>query len=386
MEEQLRQSQKMEAIGTLAGGIAHDFNNILGSILGYNELAMSQQNTKGKYKNYLEQVHTAGLRAKGLVSQLLTFSRQSHQSIKPTDVTTIVKEVLQLIRSTIPSNINITSHITTQECLVNGDATGIHQIVMNLCTNAAVTMQHTGGCLEVLLDNVDMDQSQANLISIQTGPFVKMTISDTGTGISPDVLPRIFDPFFTTKDVGKGTGLGLSTVHGIIKDYGGAINVETQVGEGTSFTVHLPRLMQKIDDLDKTDTVETIKTGKGTILLVDDELALAELGSTQLEAIGYRAVSYVDVRKALERFKADPEEFDAVITDQAMPHMTGFDLAKIILSIRPDIPVFLCTGFSQTVTLEKAKANGLTDMLMKPVSIKTLASVLHEALSKESTL
>lgn len=383
LEETLRQAQKMEAVGILTGGIAHDFNNILGSILGYTNLALEKAPAGGKLHHCLEQVNIAGLRAKDLVGQLLTFSRQSKQIREPILIALIVKETVKFLRSTLPSNILIETRFSDENLRINGDPTSIHQIIMNLGTNAIDAMAgENEGTLAIGIDATDLSSERAAGLSVPPGPHVMLTVADTGVGIPPEVLPKIFDPFFTTKDVGKGTGLGLSAVHGIVQGHEGVISVDSRVGEGTTFTIHLPRLTADVQPAE-WNREEPVPKGMGTILFVDDEPSLAELGNEELERIGYRVVSCNDSTEALKRFEAEPDRFDAVITDQAMPRVTGLELARRVLARRPGLPVFLCTGFSPAVTPEMVKRIGIAGLLSKPVSRMTMAKALYEALHME---
>ncbi|MBF0382830.1 MAG: response regulator [Magnetococcales bacterium] len=382
LETQLRQAQKMESIGTLAGGIAHDFNNILSSIIGFTELALEKTDNKEKSYNYLNQVHVAGLRAKDLVSQLLSFSRQSEYAMKPLEITPLLQEAMKLIRSTVPTNISIETKLNADNRKINADATNLHQVILNLCSNAASSMEESGGCLSVSLSSVEISSDKAQSISIKPGPYILLTVTDNGPGITSEHVARIFDPFFTTKDIGKGTGLGLSVVHGIVQNHEGAIEVVTKNNVGTTFKVYFPELSSSEQQSKGGSNVsKPQKKAKETILLVDDEEALVELGVAQLESMGYTVIATTDPRVALEKFQQSPGLIDAVITDQAMPHITGIDLAKKILAINPDIAVFLCTGFSQTVTPQKAKKVGIREMLMKPLSIRDLSTVLQKNLN-----
>jgi PAS domain S-box-containing protein len=383
LESQLIQAQKMEAIGTLAGGIAHDFNNILAAILGYTEL------TKGRLQQeelhgYLDRVLQACERAKNLVAQILTFSRQADQERKPLDVRVLINETLKLLRATLPSTIEIRQKITSEVHAVLADPTQIHQILINLCTNAAHAMREKGGRLEISLDNVALTQKTAPHHSDLTpGSYVKLTVGDTGTGIAPDIIRRIFDPFFTTKKQGEGTGLGLSMVYGILKAYGGTITVQSEPGAGSIFSVYLPAFGE--DTEAKLDPPEIISEGSELVLFVDDEDILMEMGRDILENLGYQVTATTDSHNALEIFQSRCNQFDLVITDMTMPGMTGVDLSKEILKIRPDIPIILCTGFSELVTERKAKGLGIREFLMKPLNVRSLAEVIRKALRKKDS-
>jgi PAS domain S-box-containing protein len=383
LENQLLHAQKMEAIGTLAGGIAHDFNNILAAILGYAELANLDVPEASKPKYNLRQAIKAAHRAKNLVQQILAFSRQDKQERKPLDIRPIIKEALKLLRASLPSTIAIRENIEADLGTIEADPTQIHQVLMNLCTNAAHAMSENGGRLEVSLAKFDMvPDISAVCPEIELGPYLKLTVSDTGHGMSPEILQRIYDPYFTTKDVGKGTGLGLAVVHGIVKSYRGAITVSSEPGKGTTFDIYLPR----IDSVEAPSEIEKIEPlpigGQERVLFVDDEKAIVEIGQRMLEHLGYEVVVRTSSIEALQLFRAQPDKFDLVITDMTMPNMTGEHLAQELMCIRPDIPVILCTGFSEHITKEKASALGICEFLMKPLVMKDLAKSARAAVDR----
>ncbi len=383
LEMQLRQAQKMESVGILAGGIAHDFNNILAAILGNNELAIAENANNPALTRYLEQVQSAGLRAKNLVSQLLTFSRQADEEKRSLDIVPLVEEIISLIRSTIPTNIAIDTRISVAEAVINADPTSIHQILMNLCGNAASVMEEDGGRITIALEAVALDAEQARRADLVLGDYIMLSVSDTGPGILPENLDKIFDPFFTTKEVGKGTGLGLSVVHGIVKNHGGSIMVETEVGKQTTFKLYLPQSLAALAEIgDNSDAADDVGAGKGRVLFVDDESALVELGRSQLQSMGYCVMAVTDSSEALDRFRKAPDRFDALITDQTMPGMTGDELTRKVLAVRPDLPVLLCTGFSQTLTPEKVKQIGASELLVKPILKDDLAAALARCLQR----
>ena len=381
LEGQLLQAQKVEAIGTLAGGIAHDFNNILSAIIGYAELAGFDipENSQAKYN--LEQSLKASQRAKDLVQQILAFSRQGKQERKLLNPKPLIQEGLKLLRASLPATIEIRQDIEKDLGTIKADPTQIHQVLMNLCTNASHAMSEHGGVLEVSLSKVDTDGSlSASSAGIEPGPYLRFRVSDTGHGMAPDVLKRIFDPYFTTKEVGKGTGLGLAVVHGIVKSHGGGIAVFSEPGKGTTFDVYLPRV-EAFEAPSATDKMEAIiPGGQERVLLVDDEQAIVEIGQRLLEYLGYQVVVRTSSLEALELFRGRPDRFDLVITDMTMPNMTGDRFAREIWKIRPGIPVILCTGFSERITEEKAKAMGIREFVMKPLVIKDLAQALRRAL------
>jgi len=381
LEDQLAQAQKMEAIGTLAGGIAHDFNNILSAIMGYSEIAGLDMPENSKAKYNLEQSMKASHRAKNLVQQILAFSRQGKQERRPMDIRPIIKEGLKLLRASLPSTIEIRQKIETDLGSIVADPTQIHQVLMNLCTNAGHAMSEKGGILEVSLGNMNMDEGAAAISAgIEAGPYLRLRVSDTGHGIHPQILKRIFDPYFTTKEAGKGTGLGLAVVHGIVKSYGGGIVVSSEVGKGSAFDVYFPRIDAVKASLG-TERAEPLPLGgQERVLFVDDEETIAEIGQKLLKYLGYRVVVRTSSLEALELFRTKTDEFDLVITDMTMPNMTGEKFAQEVLKIRREIPVILCTGFSEQITEEKAKAMGIREFVMKPLVIMDLAKAMRRAL------
>jgi PAS domain S-box-containing protein len=380
-DAQRRQAQKMEAIGVLAGGIAHDFNNILSAILGYTDLALRKIAPSDSAAQYLQEVLTAGQRAQSLVLQILTFSRASEPERLPVQLRLIVKEALKLLRASLPTTIDIRQDIDHDDGTVLADPTQMHQVLMNLCTNAEYAMRDTGGSLEVHLDTVELDTgAAAHYAELVPGSYVRLTIRDTGYGIPPEVATRVFEPFFTTKAVGQGTGMGLAVVHGIVTSHGGAIRLQSKPGQGTTCEVYLPRLDMVVDDTTGRD--ESLPVGKGVILFIDDEEAIARVGQRMLEQLGYQAVVRTSSLAALEMFRQTPQHFDLVITDQTMPHMTGDALACELRCIRPDIPIILCTGFSHTIDAEKAQAQGIDAFLMKPLVARDLGMAIQHVLEQ----
>jgi PAS domain S-box-containing protein len=384
MESLLRQSQKMEAIGTLAGGIAHDFNNILGAIMGYTDMALMTAEADGRLRRYLEQVYKAGERARDLVNQILAFSRQSDEKPRPLRISPIVKETLKLLRASLPATIQIHQNIESGSDVVLADPTQIHQIMMNLCTNAAHAMKDRKGDLKVALVPVEINLHD-DLVEhhgLSPGMFLKLTISDTGIGIAPEIIDRIFDPFFTTKKPGEGTGMGLSVVYGIVKGYGGVITVDSKKGKGSQFHVYLPLLIKEGIENEKEDSTPIVG-GKERILFVDDEENLVQLGTDMLTSLGYEVTGRTSSMEALELFRTKPNRFDLMITDMTMPNMTGFDLAKESILIRPNIPIILCTGFSEIISEEKAKSIGIRRFILKPLLKKSLAATIREILDEK---
>ena len=379
LEDQLRQAQKMEAIGTLAGGIAHDFNNILGAIIGYTELTLEDVAENEKARRRLEKVLQSGFRARDLVGQILTFSRQTKKERRTISVSPIIKEALKLLRATLPTTIQIHQHLETETDLIVGDSVQIHQVLMNLCTNAKHAMRKEGGTLELsLIEATLQSEESAALFHLDPGRFLKLTVSDTGHGIPHDITERIFDPYFTTKEKGEGTGLGLSVVHGIVKEHGGAIRVSSEVGKGTTFHIFLPLSEDQMEAPQKSE--KPVLRGSENILLVDDEELLTEIYGQILETLGYQVVTKTSSTEALETFRMQPDSFDLVLTDYTMPDMTGIQFAEALLKLRPDIPVILYSGFAEGITQEMAKSKGIKEMLSKPLNTHNLSAVLRKCL------
>jgi len=379
IEEQLRQTQKMDTIGTLAGGIAHDFNNILFPIIGYSEMLLEDAPEDSSQRASLNEINIAALRARDLVKQILTFSRQDSVEVKLIKIQPIIKEALKLVRSTIPTSISIKQYIQTDPIIIKADPTQIHQILMNLATNAFHAMEDTGGVLKVDLREIEFGEKDVLSPGMESGPYVCLAVADTGIGMDEDLIDKIFDPFFSTKEHGKGTGMGLSVVHGIVQGTGGGIQVNSKLGEGTEFCVYLP-VVKNSSDKKETQPKEPILTGTERILLVDDEEAIVFMEKQMLERLGYQVVSRTSSVEALEAFLAYPDKFDVVITDMAMPNMSGHQLASELIKIRPDIPVLLCTGFSENMTEEKAASLGIKDFLMKPIVMQDLSKKVREVL------
>jgi len=383
LENQLRQNQKMEAIGTLAGGIAHDFNNILSAVIGYTEMAQGEADAGEHLRHYLEQIHKAGERARDLVRQILAFSRRHEQEREPVMIAPIIREGIKLLRSSLPSTIQIVRSITTAPTLILADSTQIHQVLMNLCTNAAHAMREKGGILDIQLKKEKVVAARAlHPFDLKAGEYVKLTVSDTGRGIDPAIMERIFDPFFTTKGPGEGTGLGLSVVYGIVRDHGGAIDVESDPGRGTAVSVYFP--LKDTEEPLLEQLTETTLGGNERILFVDDEPALVELGGIMLSSMGYRVTSSTNSSEALKIFRAGSRDFNLVITDMTMPDMRGDELAREILKLRPDIPIILCSGFSDMISEEKARELGIRRFIMKPFLKKEMARAIREVLDGES--
>jgi len=381
LESQLRQAQKMEAIGTLAGGIAHDFNNILTPIAGYSEMALDAVPPESTTYNDLQEVLAAATRASDLVRQILTFARQRDHELVPVRVTPVVKEVMKLLRASLPSTIEIRQQLGATSETILADPTELHQILMNLCTNAGHAMRETGGILTVSLADVALTDDRPSPRATG-GPFVKLSVSDTGHGIEPEALERIFNPYFTTKSKQEGTGLGLAVVHGIVENYGGHVTVDSTVGQGTTFDVFLPVVEPKTSA--PGEETAPLPTGRERILWVDDEPTLVEACKRMVGSLGYDIAARTSSIEALEAFRANPDEFDLVITDMTMPSMTGVELARALMAIRPDIPIILCTGFSELVSENQAKALGIREFVMKPILRRNIAEAIRRALRKEA--
>jgi signal transduction histidine kinase len=379
LEQRLRQAAKMEAVGRLAGGIAHDFNNILGAILGYAELAQNNLAEGGAVRRQIDQVMQAGARGKGLVDRILAFSRSGLVERVQVQVQSVVEETLEMLAASLPADVDLERRLDAPDMAVVGDPTQFHQVVMNLCTNAVHAMER-GGVLTVLLERVAV--AERRLLShgtLCTGRYARLSISDTGSGIPPAVLERMFDPFFTTKRVGDGTGLGLALVHGIVADFGGVIDVATQVGMGTNFTIWLPAAGRMPRLL--AEPAADLPRGNGeTVMIVDDERALVALAEETLSELGYEPVGYDSSVAALEAFRVEPKRFDLVLTDETMPDLTGTELAREIRQLRPDISIILMSGYSSAQLNEHAQAVGIIDVLRKPLIRRDIAEPIARAL------
>ena len=383
LEAQLRQAQKMEAIGTLAGGIAHDFNNILGAVICYTDLARRACLADPQVREDLEKVLQACERARNLVRQILSFSRQTKQERKPLDLSLVVREGLSLLRSTLPATLEIGGHIAADLRQVLADPTQIHQVLVNLCTNAAHAMRGQVGRLEVSLEPFEASEEFVGAHpDMRPGGYVRLSVSDTGYGMDEATLKRMFEPFFTTKVPGEGTGLGLSVVHGIVRDHDGAIYVHSQPAKGTTFELYFPASSAEPSPTEIANTT-LVRGHQERVLLVDDEEALCLTFERVLRQLGYAPVTQINPREALALFCARPDRFDLVITDLTMPGMTGVDLAAAMLAVRPDLPVILASGFSGTYTREMVRELGLRDLIIKPMDRVQLSQVIQLALRKE---
>ncbi|MBA4388000.1 MAG: hypothetical protein C0404_08465 [Verrucomicrobia bacterium] len=384
-EQQLRQAEKMEAIGSMAGGIAHDFNNMLTPILGYSQVILERYPDTQGLSEPTKRILKAAMRAKDLVAQILTFSRKTEEPTKhqPVSVIPIAKEVLKLQRASLPANIEINRVIRTEMDTVMATPTIIHQVLMNLCTNAGYSMVKKGGngTLDMMLtDFMAPTPVTYGTFTIKPGRYLRISVKDNGTGIEPQVLNRIFEPFFTTKPRGEGTGMGLSMVHGIIKGLNGAIHVETELGKGTAFHIMLPVI-------EKVATVETVQKtelprGKERVLFVDDDAEVSDTAIDMLRLLGYQPTSVRNAAEAIALVTSNPSGFDMVVTDQIMPGMRGVDLAAELLKVRSDLPILLCTGFTDSVTPEQAMKMGIKEIIMKPLTLDNLALAMRHTLDQ----
>ncbi len=383
IETKLRQAYKMEAMGTLAGGIAHEFNNILTAILGFADLAKEEMPEGSLARGDINEVLKASNRAKNLVNQILSFSRQAEQQkMQPIQIQPVIKEALKLLRSSTPSTIEIVQNITTEDTTVKADPTQIHQLFMNLCTNALHAIENEKGVIEVTLKRTHLQaQNTAPQVNLPPGEYIELCVRDTGKGMEESIISRIFDPFFTTKDVDKGTGMGLSVVHGIVESHQGAVSVESRVGNGSTFHVFFPVAEDEAPETPLDH--EPVPTGSEQILFVDDEMVIAHMGKQMLERLGYKVTARTSSVEAFEAFRAQPDKFDLIITDQTMPNLTGEELAEKILAIRPHMPIILSTGYSSMVDEAKAKATGIREFIPKPVDRAKLAKTIRKVLEQK---
>jgi PAS domain S-box-containing protein len=381
IEEQLRQSQKMEAVGTLAGGIAHDFNNILAAIIGFTELSIDDAPEGSPIERNMTNVLKAGIRGRDLVRQILMFSRKSEYERTPLPLAPLVKETFDMLRASLPTTIEMTLNIKTPADMVLADATQMQQVLMNLCNNAADAMRATGGRLEIgLADTLFTEDGPLPGSDMHPGPYLTLTVSDTGPGMDEAVQKRVFEPFFTTKEIGQGTGLGLAVVYGIVKAHQGTITVSSEPGLGSTFTVYLPR--DTSGEKAEPVTDRPIPGGTERILFVDDDEALVELAEGLLHSLGYQVTSTTDSMDALRTFSKRPNAFDLVITDQTMPKMTGAVLAQKLKEIRPCIPVILCTGYSETIAPREAESMGIQAFVIKPLLKRETAETIRRVLDR----
>ncbi len=382
-EAQLRQSQKMEAIGTLAGGIAHDFNNILAAIVGYTELALLDIPSSSPARSNVEAVLTSALRAKELIKQILSFSRKAEEKRIQVSMGTLIKEALKMLRASLPKSITIVEDIKSNAFIL-ADPVHIHQVLMNLCTNSAHAMRDAGGTLKISLVETDLKTAiPTHGKTINPGSYIRLSVEDTGHGISPEIIEKIFDPYFTTKEKGEGTGLGLAVVHGIVESHNGGILVQSKIGEGTKFDVYFPKVSEK-KEAKKSEKKQDLPTGNEKIFFVDDEFTLVDIGKKMLSTLGYKVETETNGLNALEIFMNDPYRFDLIVTDMSMPGLTGDKLIKRIKALRPDLPIILCTGYNEKLTNSMIHELGIHSLIMKPYVITDLAREIRLALDKRN--
>jgi PAS domain S-box-containing protein len=378
-ERELRQLQKMEAVGTFAAGIAHDFNNILAGIIGFTEMVLEDTDPADTRHSKLSLVLKGAGRGRDLARQILTFGRPVEPSHRPVSLGRAIWEAYELLRPAVPSTIDISIGIKTEADTILGDEALIQQVLMNLGSNAFYAMREKGGSLEITVAEVGKDRGDyERLQKIRTGTWVDLTVRDTGGGMAPEVIDRIFDPFFTTKGAGEGTGMGLSVVHGIVRDHGGDITVESQPGKGSTFHVFFPSMPS--NNADRSDKEGAVPRGKASLLFVDDEGILVEMNKARLGRLGYQVTATTSSLEALKLFRGNPSKFDLLITDFTMPHMTGIDLAKEILQIRKNFPVILCTGVGEETVVQAARAAGIEGFLPKPITVREIASLIVKLL------
>jgi signal transduction histidine kinase/ActR/RegA family two-component response regulator len=382
LEGQLVQLQKMETIGTLAGGIAHDFNNILTPILGYTEMALEELSEESVLRYDIEQINSAAVRGKDLVQQILTFSRQVDFDKKPLKLDEVVTEVLKLIRASFPSNIEIRQELDKQSGTVLADSTQMHQIIMNLCTNAYHAMMGKGGVLTIKLDKQKVGARSINgSAKIQKGTYVRLTISDNGHGMDKRTVERIFEPFFTMKEVGSGSGLGLSVVHGIVSNYHGTIVVESEPGEGSSFSIYLPQHSEHLEE--EKEHTQQLKKGRGSIMFVDDEKEITFMGKRMLESLGYTVDIQTDSQEALNVFYENPHKYDLLVTDQAMPKLMGTELIAKMKEVRPDMKSIIITGYQESIPANAIEQYEIADIISKPLILSEFSELIGKVLSQD---
>lgn len=384
LEKELFQSHKMEAIGTLAGGIAHDFNNVLSAIIGYTELAKAELAEGSGAAEDLAEVLRASKRATGLVKQILTFSRKGAHQCESLQPYLIVKEALKMMRASLPATIKMVDDVDPESGAILADPTKIHQVIVNLCTNALHAMKEETGTLTITLLRKELNSDDvAAYPEVTPGPFIELTVSDTGCGMDQETQRRIFEPYFTTKGKGKGTGLGLAVIHGIVQDYKGMIKVESERGKGSSFQVYFPALTEETQKTERAEKERSLPKGTERILTVDDESTIVELHKAYLSRLGYIVTAKTSSTEALAAFRTDPTSFDLLITDQTMPDLSGAKLAEEVLHIRPDMPIVICTGYSTLLSKEKAIEIGIRKYFTKPVDNKELARIVRSVLDEK---
>ncbi len=383
VEEQLRQAQKMEAIGTLAGGIAHDFNNILTAILGYSELCLMEVDAEHPLRSKINAIAQSGDRAKELVYQILAFSRSDEQITIPVRMDLIIKETLKLLRPAIPSSINIDLHINTKTRVL-GEPTRLHQIIMNLCTNAYQAVDESDGVLKIDLDTIELEQSSEQPQDLPAGSYVELVVTDNGCGMTAETISRIFDPYYTTKEKGKGTGMGLAVVHGIVKNHGGEIVVKSEPGVGTEFKIYLPAT--QVGGSEMRENIMVLPGGDEDILIVDDEIDIVKIEEEILRNQGYNVVGTADAEEALSLFRAEPERYDLIITDMTMPKLIGLKLAEKIKEINPEIKIIICSGYNEYLTEANCHEKGIDGYIAKPIAMETIVNTVRRVLDEKQNI
>lgn len=379
-EEQLRRAQKMEALGTLTGGVAHDFNNVLAAIIGFTEMVRDRLHPESRDAHSLDRVMEAALRGRDLIKQMLAFSRKTEQKRQPVQLSSTVKETMRLLQGSVPTTISTNFKVNSESGLIFGDPVQLEQVLLNLCTNAVYAMREKGGTIDIELSDFEVSHEKSN--GMKPGPYAKLTVRDTGTGIPAENIDKVFDPFFTTKRPDEGTGLGLSVVHGIIHQHDGYISVESRPEKGSLFTICLPRISQHLSSIGTT-TSEVIPNGRHErILFIDDEELLAEMAEGLLRQLGYQVTVRTSSKEALALFRLDPSRFDLVLTDQTMPDMTGMELAREVIALRPGMPVILSTGFSHLVDADSARQAGIKALAMKPLTKREIARTIRKVLDE----
>lgn len=379
---QRHQAQKMEAIGTLSGGIAHDFNNILFPLVGFAEMLKADLPEQSPLQEYVDEILLAALRSRELVQQILSFSYKTESQFRPVRLQSIVREVVKLMRAAIPTTINISQFISPECGIVHADPIQIHQIVMNLCTNAFHAMEEQGGTLEVSLRPITSQVADECHPGPRTGDYILLTVTDTGTGMPEDVLCKAFDPYFSTKEEGKGTGLGLSVVRGIVESHAGEIHLQSSPGIGTRCTVYFPVLASPEGEIHDDET-QPLRRGSERVMIVDDEEPIIRILTGMLQRLGYRVTSHQSSLEALARFQADPDQFDLLVTDMTMPDMTGIKLVREVKKIRPELPVIICTGYSEKLDVDGYKALGLDGYIMKPMTTREISETVRNVLDNQ---
>ena len=383
LEKELQQAQKLDALGTLAGGIAHDFNNVLAAIMGFIEIEYLGADKGSQTHDRMEQALTACHRARDLIKQIISFSRQGQQRRKPVEIGSIVEDALKMLRATLPATIDIQIDLKADNPFILGDPSQIHQVIINLCTNAAHAMTKTGGILNITIENIDINPARASeYLGLHPGSYIKLTVSDTGHGMSRKILDRIFEPFYTTKGTGEGSGIGLAVVRGIVKNHGGIITARSKPGKGSSFQVLLPSIEPVAAQVEKKNM--PFPVGNERILLVDDEEMIISVETAMLESLGYEVISVKSSFDALALFRSQHDRFQLVITDLTMPEMTGLELATEITRIKEGTPIILSTGFSGTEIQKKARSAGIVEVIEKPFVLKELANVVRLVLDQSS--